>query len=614
MIKVFYDSKSEAYKKPFGAVATEQRARFCLYIIRDNEIFYDVNFIYRKDASDKSVYVPMSISNERDDLMVFSAEVTFNSPGLYFYRFEIETASGTKFIGLKNGAAAIEDWLPEWQLTVYDKSFKTPDWAKGSIMYQIFPDRFAKSESFSPLPARNVRKIHDDWYSTPEFIYDTPDYKANDYFCGNINGIIEKIDYLKTLGVNIIYLNPIFESPEYHRYSTADYMKVDPYFGTNELFSLLCKRCRDAGIRIILDGVFSHTGADSIYFNKYSHYESLGAYNSQASPYYSWYTFSEYPEKYESWWGFKNLPNVNETNPEYLEYITGENGVIKYWQSLGASGWRLDVADELPDEFLDRLYQASKNKNDDSFIIGEVWEDATNKIAYGKRRRYLLGGQMDSVMNYPWRTAILEFVKYGDEKLFNDRLLSVMENYPPEVLQCLMNSISTHDTLRAITYFGVEHEVADRDKGRYLMTHNEYLKGREMLLYATFLQFTLPGIPCIYYGDEVGLSGFRDPYCRKTYPYGKEDLVILEFYKKLSRIRTEHKASFTSIFKFFDMKDGLYAFFRGELLCAINLGKNKKYIKVQNKKAVFQHGKAALFDHGADLFPGAMIILMIILQ
>lgn len=608
MERIKYNSKSEEFKKPFGAVSNTQKVNFSIHVAK-GENPTGASFVFRMDNTEDLIYINMQKNDEYDNFYIFSCEVVFDKPNLYFYRFEINTDDGIKFVGLKDGYAAIEDWLPEWQLTVYDCNFNTPEWAKGGIIYQIFPDRFCRSKRFNPLPAKNPRKIHENWYDIPDFIYDNPDYKANDYFCGNIAGIMEKLDYIKDLGVNIIYLNPIFESPEYHRYSTANYMNIDPYFGTNELFEEFTKKCNELGIKVILDGVFSHTGADSIYFNKYGHYDSVGAYNSTESPYYSWYNFTNYPDGYQSWWGFDNLPNVTETNSEYMKYITGENGVIEYWQKLGCNGWRLDVADELPDEFLDNLYKRAKTVDKDSFVIGEVWEDATNKFAYGERRRYLLGGQMDSVMNYPWRTAILEYVQNGDEKLFNDRLMCIMENYPPHVLQCLMNSLSTHDTLRAITYFGVEHDVHDNQKGAYRMTAEEYEKGKKMLIQATFLQFTLPGIPSIYYGDEAGLQGFRDPYCRMGYPYGKEDFEILEFYKALAKVRTKYRGDFTEPLKLYKMQGGMYAFCRGNLLCAINLGNEKQYIEIVNKEIMFEYGENTLFDHGVDLMPKSMIIL-----
>ena len=608
MPAVKYNSKSETYKKPFGAAATESDIEFTIEISKCEQPD-SARFVYRKDGTDAPIYISMHKNGEYDNYYKFSCKISFESPDLYFYRFEYDNFSGTHFVGNKGGIAVVEDWLPEWQLTVYDKNFKTPDWVKGGIMYQIFPDRFCRSDKFSPAAAKNPRKIHENWYDVPEFIYNNPDYKSNDYFCGNIDGVIEKLGYLKSLGVSIIYFNPIFESPEYHRYSTANYFNTDPYFGTNEQFKILAKKCGEIGIKIILDGVFSHTGADSIYFNRYVHYESNGADNSESSPYRSWYNFTEYPNKYECWWGFENLPNVNETNPEYLEYITGEDGVVKYWQSMGASGWRLDVADELPDEFLDSLYKRAKKTDSESFVIGEVWEDATNKLAYGVRRRYLLGGQMDSVMNYPWRTAVIDFVTNRDEQLFNDRIMSVAENYPPQVLSCLMNSISTHDTVRAITLFGVNHDVPDEQKGTYQMTADEYENAKKKLLFAVFLQFTLPGIPSIYYGDEAGLQGFRDPYCRMGYPFGTEDSDILDFHRKIAKVRCESKSDFTAGFKPHHMQSGFYSFFRGNLLCAVNLGSDEVSVDLNGKKVIFFHGCTSVTKDSIKLSPNSAVIL-----
>lgn len=603
-----YDSKSEVFKKPFGAVSNTQKVSFFIHIL-NNENIIGVDFIYRQDNLTAPIYISMQYLENYDNYLVFGCDVTFETPDLYFYRFELKTESGIKYIGLKDGETAIGEWLSEWQLTVYDENFKTPDWVWGGIMYQIFPDRFCKSDDFKPQNAKNERTIHENWYDIPEFIYNNPSYKANDYYGGNILGIKERLSYIKSLGVNVIYLNPIFESPEYHRYSTANYFNVDPYFGTNEQFKALCEECEKTGIKVILDGVFSHTGADSIYFNKYSNYNTVGAYNSENSEFYDWYNFVEYPDRYECWWDFENLPNVNENNPKYKEYITGENGVINYWQNMGCGGYRLDVADELPDEFIDSLYKRAKENDKNSFIIGEVWEDATNKFSYGKRRRYLLGGQMDSVMNYPWRTAILDFVCDKNASLFHDRLICILENYPPQVLKCLMNSISTHDTVRAITHLGVSKDIPDEEKGAYKMTDEEYETGKRRLLNATFLQFTLPGIPSIYYGDEVGLQGFRDPYCRMTYPYGFEDNSILEFYREIAKIRTDRKEDFSSDMKISDYSDGFFCFERGNLIIAINLGSETKCIETKGKKVIFSHGENTVCNQTLNMDENSLIIL-----
>ncbi len=579
-----FDSKNLTYKNPFGALKTEEDCVFSIDIHKD-EVPQEVFFVYRADAKADETYVKMHVQSEEEAYIRFSCRVSFCSSDLYFYRFQFSSPDGVRFCGKKDGEAVIGDWLSEWGLTVYDKNFKTPAWTKGATMYQIFPDRFARSGKFQPLPARNPRKIHENWFDVPDFIYDNSDYKGNDFFCGNLDGVIEKLPYIKELGVDVIYFNPIFESPENHRYSTGNYETVDPYLGTNETFERLCKEAEKQGIRIILDGVFSHTGADSIYFNKYNHYDSVGAWQGEASPYYRWYQFDDSKTGYACWWGFENLPNVIETSPQYLNFITGEGGVLETWQKRGASGWRLDVADELPDAFLDALRARVKKTDPDALIIGEVWEDATNKFAYGERRRYLLGAQLDTVMNYPWRTAIIEYVKYGDACLFKDRVESILENYPEPAINCLMNSLSTHDTERIVNVLGVSKEVPHREAAAYKLSEEEYTRGKEALKSAAFLLFMLPGIPCIYYGDEVGLTGFRDPYCRMCYPYGREDHDLLSYFKTLGNLRKTHKEVFSAPLEDFRVQNGLVSFRRGDAQMVINMGKYDEFV-TKNEKSV----------------------------
>jgi len=571
--RIIYNSKSEKYKKPFGALKTDEMCTFNIDILK-SECPESATLCVRGDGKVDFSAFPMSAIKETEDYIRFSCDVSFTHPDLYFYRFEFKSPNGTRFCGVRDGKAYIEDWLNEWQLTVYDKDFKTPSWAKNAVMYQIFPDRFCRSTNYMYKPSKNERKIKNDWFSLPESY-------GNDFFMGNLLGIAERLSYIKDMGADIIYLNPIFESPENHRYSTADYFSVDPYLGENEDFKRLCEKAQKLGIKIILDGVFSHTGADSIYFNKFGNYESVGAYQGKDSPYYSWYNFNESEQGYECWWGFSNLPNVNETNPDYLEFITGKDGVLPYWLKRGASGFRLDVADELPDEFLDALRKRVKETDENSLIIGEVWEDATNKFAYGNRRRYLLGKQVDSVMNYPWRTAIIDYIREKDACLFKERILSIEENYPKPSIDCLMNIISTHDTERIINALGVKHYV-DREQAKtYILSEEELKNGIEGTYFALFLLFSLPGIACVYYGDEVGLDGFSDPYCRKGYPYGKENFEILDFVKKLARLRKEYPDSFSSLIKDFKISKDAICFFRGDLLFAINTGENDENIKIE---------------------------------
>ncbi|MBS7359397.1 MAG: glycoside hydrolase family 13 protein, partial [Oscillospiraceae bacterium] len=420
----------------------------------------------------------------------------------------------------------------------------------------------------------------------------------NDYYRGNLKGIEEKLPYIKSLGVNTIYLNPIFEAHENHRYNTADYSKIDSMLGDENDFRDLCKSAKKLGIKIILDGVFSHTGSDSIYFNRENRYNSLGAYNSIESPYRDWFTFKA-DGTYKSWWGIKTLPETNEENEGFIEYITGKNGIIKKWLKLGASGYRLDVADELPDKFLDCLTQSVKEESQNYVVIGEVWEDATNKISHGGRRRYLLGNQLDSVMNYPFSSAIITYMRYGVAENFIDSVMSVCENYPAPALNCLMNHIGTHDTARILTsliYDSIEHKPRNIQVNCEL-TEKEYLKAKKLLKNATVLQYTLPGFPSVYYGDEAGLTGGGDPFNRKFYPWGKEDTELIEWYRHLGEIRNSLKVLAEGKFIPYSAMLSCVAYFRED--------ENEKIMVISNMNShsidyylpcEFQYSKELLFN------------------
>jgi len=571
---VIYNSKDKIYKSVFGALATNQKCTFCIDIKSEKEPIYANMYVRQDDANNFSSY-EMKCIEKNGDYFRYSCEISFDNAGLFFYRFEFATPDGMRYCGLKDGIAQIGEWLSEWQLTVYDENFDTPDWAKNKVMYQIFPDRFSRSSNYMCPKDKNEKILVDDWNALPQAF-------GRDFFMGNLDGIIKKLSYIKDLGVDIIYLNPIFESSENHRYSTGDYKKIDPILGTNEDFMRLCEEAKKIDIKIILDGVFSHTGADSRYFNKFLNYDSIGAYQGESSPYYNWYNFYDDGKRYDCWWGFDNLPNVNETHPDFLEFITGDDGVLAYWQNLGASGWRLDVTDELPDEFLDSLRWRVKKTDKTALIIGEVWEDATNKFAYGKRRRYLLGHQLDSVMNYVWKNAIIDYIKTANSENFAQSILTLEENYPKPAIDCLMNIISTHDTKRILNELGVKSYVPKEKEKDYLLSEEEIKRGTLRVYLAMFLLFSLPGTACIYYGDEVGLDGFSDPYCRKTYPYGKENFKIYDFVKELSTLRKKYPESFSCLIKEFFISGGAIVFLRGDLLFAINVSEKDEIVTISD--------------------------------
>ena len=545
-----YNSRLSFHKNIFGAI--REGCTVCLRVILPRKMQCSgVRLVWHRDGENEN-----RISFEWDGMQGDNEEwwkvyFTPESPGLYWYHFEYDIPFGKgQIYQTSNGIGKFCNDGTDWQLTVYSKKFRTPDRLKGGVIYQIFPDRFNRAETeLKDIP--DDRILRSDWGAQPKW---KPDANGkvlnNDYFCGNLKGIEEKLDYIASLGVSCIYLNPIFEAHSNHRYNTADYLKIDPLLGTEEDFISLCKAAAQKGIDIILDGVFNHTGDDSIYFNKKNRYPSIGAYNSIQSPYYSWYSFRRWNDDYESWWDFDTLPNVNEDSESYCNFIFGENGVIRKWLRLGAYGWRLDVADELPDDFLDKLNTCVKSEKEDALIIGEVWEDATNKLAYHKRRRYLLGGQLDSVMNYPFADAIMYFMRTGIAGGFMDKILTILENYPPQCIPVLMNHIGTHDTVRAITAMVAEScEGRDRRwQANRTLTENQLEIGTQMLKTAAAIQFTLPGIPSIYYGDEAGLNGYKDPFNRGCYPWGKENSELIGWYRELGKIRKENSSLYDGSF------------------------------------------------------------------
>lgn len=560
-----YNSRLEYHKSIFGAVKTGQTVTFRIILPRDF-CCHAAKLVIKKAEDAQYSYINMQWDcMEGVGEEWWKIDFTAEDAALYKYHFEYDTSWGTSRIyHVGNGLAAIKGEGDDWQLTVYDKNFHTPEWLKGGIIYQIFPDRFA----FSGTKKQNVpsdRVLRTDRDGDPYWI-PTAEGKVlnNDYFGGDLKGIEQKLGYLKSLGVTCIYLNPIFEAQSNHRYDTGDYEKIDPMLGTERDFKSLCQSAEKLGIKIMLDGVFSHTGDDSKYFNRYSRYDSVGAYQSENSPYYNWYRFNKWPDDYESWWGIKILPEVNEDNPDFIEYITGKNGIARKWLRLGASGWRLDVADELPDEFLDEFRKAVKEEKNDCLVLGEVWEDASNKSSYGKLRRYLLGEQLDSVMNYPFAGAVIDFIRDANAELFASRVMSIVENYPKEVLDVLMNHISTHDTMRAITALAGEN-CAYRDR-RWQSTHSldekEYRYGMRLLMAASAMQFALPGVPTIYYGDEAGMQGYKDPFNRRCYPWGKENEELVEWYKKLGEIRSKNSVFKDGKFEILSAVAGCVAFSR----------------------------------------------------
>lgn len=569
-MRIFHDSHNLKYRSPFGAVPAGSILRLSI----DVETETEPNGVYlRIWRSDKEYLYPMTQGDKTNDSYFYTVSIKIpEKPALLWYYFivqenegeEIYYANNSKLLG---GVGEITEAPDErsYQVTVYDGRYKTPDWFKNSIMYQIFPDRFYGDHSATDgkiWAKRPEYVIHDDWYAPISFNNHPHEFgpACNDFYGGNLKGIIQKLPYLHDLGVSVIYLNPIFDAYSNHKYDTANYKEIDPMFGTTEDFEELCKKAKGLGIRIILDGVFSHTGADSIYFNKYGYYgENEGAYRDPNSPYRSWFQFTDYPN-YNSWWGCSNLPNVNELEPSYMNYILrDDNSVVKKWIKLGASGWRIDVADELPDEFIKELRKQVKKTDKEAVIIGEVWEDASNKEAYGEKREYLYGDELDSVMNYPFKDNMIHFIMgMIDADEMNKKMMSIMENYPKETLYSLMNIAGTHDTMRIKTVFG--GLASDCGTQRLTSAQEEIAAYRQKIM--SMIQMTYIGVPCIYYGDEVGMQGGSDPFNRGTYPWRSVDPELRLWYKNLADFRNSHVCLRMGNYKCLYAKGGIYVYAR----------------------------------------------------
>lgn len=556
-------------KAPFGALNINQEMRIA---VQANEGYNISNIAWVILKEDVEI---SRINLTRESKKYFKGEYgPFNNPGLYFYYFEVELEQNNNkyFYGKSEEDGSSKEYsyqeINKYQITVYE-DYKVPSWYKEGIVYQIFVDRFNNgNKTKKPSNPKSNSFIYGNWNDTPMYIKDSNgDIIRWDFYGGNLKGIIDKLGYLKKLGVSILYLSPIFEASSNHKYDTGDYKKIDPMFGDEEIFEDLIKKAEKKGINIVLDGVFSHTGADSIYFNKYGKYDEVGAYQSKDSKYSSWYKFEQFPEDYKCWWGVKTLPNVNETEQSYMDYIIrDENSVIKKWTGMGVKGWRLDVADELPTEFIKMLRKELKNIDNDSVLAGEVWEDASNKISYNERRSYLLGNQLDSVMGYPFRNNILDFLNGNiTSTQLNNRFMTIKENYPKESFKSNLNLIGSHDVKRI---------------------KSELNEDKDMVKLAVSLQMTFEGVPYIYYGDEAGICGGTDPDNRRTYPWNNEDEDMIEFYKNIINLRNKLDVLKSGESKFVDTKNSnVFSLIRyneldDKILILINRDENKQNINI----------------------------------
>ena len=538
-----FDSRSESCKKPYGAVPCGTAVSYTVRPLR-REGWSRCVLVTQREFSGQTAELELPCTGQDGDRNRFSG--IFSAPAeleLVWYWFRLFREDGSSILLDRSGYHGGEN-VQSWQLTVYEES-STPAWFGCGVVYQIFPDRFCRLELPNPAGMVGSRTIHENWSNLPDWRPDAQGEVRNcDFFGGSLQGILSKLDDLADFGVTVLYLNPVFESASNHRYNTADYRAIDPMLGTEEDFRRLCQEAKRRGIRVILDGVFNHTGSQSRYFNDDGFYSDTGAAQSPDSPYYHWYSFHPWPADYDAWWGIRTLPAVREDAPDYRDFIIrGQDSVVRHWLRAGASGWRLDVADELPDDFIGEIRTAMEETAPDSFLLGEVWEDATTKIAYSMRRRYLLGQELHGVMNYPFRTALIAYLLGGDADEFRETLESLRENYPPHAFYSLMNFLSTHDTPRILTVLGADR-VPDSKEERavFRLSPARRQLGLKRLRLAALVLFTFPGAPTVYYGDEAGMEGWEDPFNRAGYPWGQEDSELKSFFSKLAHLRREQPA------------------------------------------------------------------------
>ncbi len=507
----------------------------------------DIPFVFFAREGDRDIYL-LELSTE--------ALLEGNKRGLFFYEYLFLRSFDTLFSDSINNVdfSLSPASGNRFSLLIHDPNFETPAWFSGGTMYHVFVDRFCRGEG--PVVKKESAVIDPDWENgIPQYAEKQGDALPNNvFFGGNLWGVAEKLDYLASLGVTVIYLSPVFEAYSNHRYDTANYETVDGLLGGDAALAALLEKAHKRGMRVILDGVFNHTGDDSIYFNRRGTYPTVGAYQSYKSPYADWFHFRRFPNEYESWWGIEIMPRLQHHNEKCRQYFTGEKGIAARWIQKGIDGWRLDVADELSDDFLNEFRTTVKKASEnDGLIIGEVWENAVCKIAYGRRREYFRGGQLDSVMNYPFRNAVLSFLLYGDANGFYNTLTELYGSYPLTVSNSLMNLLGTHDTERFLTRLGQDPR-AEGKSNAVLSTMRLSARRRaqaiERMKLAAALQFTVYGVPSVYYGDEAGLEGYHDPFCRMPFPWGGEDKELLSHYRALGKLRRAHKA----------LADGSFAF------------------------------------------------------
>jgi len=606
--KLYFNSRETEYKAPYGAVKADSNVTFNLKAAKGD--LTQAKIVLVTPAGLKTLDMSKNGTFDTDknnEYDRWTVEYAAKEIGMYKYYFVVSNGSSVKAYGdddgyFGQGKADDLGKVKQYDLNVYDKNFKTPDWMKNGVVYQIFPDRFFNGDESNDYLQKLARgttpyEFYTNWYAAPEdpeleFVngQPNPDYTGtkgdgvwcNEMYGGDLKGIQAKLNYLQALGVNVLYLNPASKSISSHRYDTTDYMEVDPLLGHTEDFVNLATEAHKRGMHLILDGVFNHVSDDSVYFDRYNKYmakgKPLGAYQywsrvydlmnleklSQQDAevkvtadlatqgitdlhYKDWFkinnkivdegkTTQHYD--YEGWWGYDSMPVIQALNgSEYNvkswddEIIDGKDANSRYWLRQGSNGWRLDVANEVSDETWRHFRNAVKEEGD-NVIIGEIWTDAS---------KYLLGDMYDSVMNYRFRGAVLNYVRGTDEdgKTISavqsmNELESMREQYPKEAFEAMLNLMDSHDTQRVISAldgYKKSQKAVAKDPSE------EALAKMKMI---PLFQMTYPGAPCIYYGDEAGMPGADDPDNRRGMIWGKGNEELVKWYAELANIRNAY--------------------------------------------------------------------------
>ncbi len=636
-----HDSRDAIYRTPGGPVTTGTDVILRLRAAQGD--LTEAKLRLYNDRTNVQSILPMSIAHSDGTYDWWQATVPASAdPTVYWYRFIAIDGTDTDYyeddaartMGVGEAFDETQDY--SYQLTVYAPDFETPDWLKNAIVYQIFPDRFRDGDPTNNKPAGTFfygeeggtvyRSLTQDWNTyicDPRGTDDCAGTYSKNFYGGDLAGLTDKLDYLESLGVTTIYLNPIFASPSNHGYDTTDYMSINEMFGTQDDYNALLGGLADRGMHLIVDGVFNHVSSDSKYLDRYERYPEVGACESQNSDYRDWFYFTDVPAgsgpcvgsdgtpnaaNYESWWGYDSLPKLNSSNPEVRAWIwdnqdNPETTVAGHWM-LTADGWRLDVGGDVDpgtindpnNDYWEGFRDTVKTVNPDGYITGEEW---------GIANSWLLGGEWDAVMNYQFSSAVLSLWRdttFTDNdhnqgssageltplsmEQFDERILNLQERYAPEAFYAMMNLFGSHDTNRAL--FMLDENTNTLEPDDYLNPDYDWTPAIEKLKGAALVQMTMPGAPTIYYGDEVGLVGpvakdgsgvwQDDPYNRQPYPWLDETGTphythlqsqtaqdeLYDYYATLTAARNEHVALRTGDYRtlLVDDENVLYAYGR----------------------------------------------------